>query len=138
MKGPNVGAEFEVRFSGGKMDGLILSYSDMRLPEIGEVGVYFVESLTKNQIHPLVGWSQGHFLEIIDSQGVARVHTAQKKPVISIKDDLKYTRQRQLVRGTDSALNVEVAPSSKPSTKQALNVLDFKKQINTSLLPGAD
>jgi hypothetical protein len=36
----------------------------MQMPETGERGIYFVENLNVQQIHPLCGWQQGHCLVI--------------------------------------------------------------------------
>jgi hypothetical protein len=40
----------------------------MQMPETGERGIYFVENLNAQQIHPLCGWQQGHCLVISEKQ----------------------------------------------------------------------
>ena len=64
IKGSYAGEEIELGFLGGSVGGRTLQVSDMQIPGIGETGIYFVESLTRAQVHPLVGWDQGHFLLI--------------------------------------------------------------------------
>lgn len=63
IKGSHPAVTIEIGYMGGtNADGLTLQVSDMRMPELGEHGVYFVESLTRQQVHPLFGWQQGHYL----------------------------------------------------------------------------
>jgi len=52
----------EIAYMGGPSGELTLKVSDMRMPEVGERGIYFAENLENQQIHPLVGWQQGHYL----------------------------------------------------------------------------
>ncbi|MAF33092.1 MAG: hypothetical protein QF876_02965 [Desulfobacterales bacterium] len=66
INGPYSGNYIELGFAGGTLRGLTLSVSNMRMPEIGERGVYFVESLTQELVHPLYGWHQGHYLVVTD------------------------------------------------------------------------
>jgi len=68
IKGPHTGSTVELGFMGGKLNGFTLKVSGMRMPEIGERGVYFVENLSVQQINPLCGWQQGHCLVISDKQ----------------------------------------------------------------------
>jgi hypothetical protein len=62
VKGAFVGDTIELRFLGGQVGSRGLQVSDMQMPELGESGIYFVESLRDFQVNPLVGWAQGHYL----------------------------------------------------------------------------
>ena len=74
IKGSYMSPTIEIGFMGGQLGEFTLKVSDMRMPELGERGVYFVESLTEQQVHPFFGWHQGHYLVIPDQQtGIDRV-----------------------------------------------------------------
>jgi len=76
----------ELRFLGGTLpDGRGLHVSEMHYPEIGEEGIYFVESLERMQVHPLYGWNQGHLLVHRDRSGVRRVTTHDGRPITDMK-----------------------------------------------------
>ncbi len=68
IKGSYAGSTIELGFMGGQLDGFTLKVSGMQMPEMGEKGIYFVENLGVQQIHPLCGWQQGHCLVISDKQ----------------------------------------------------------------------
>ncbi len=55
-------------FAGGTSGEYQMTVSDLVMPRLGEHGIYFVESLSQRLVHPLYGWSQGHYL--IQSDGV--------------------------------------------------------------------
>jgi len=85
LKGDDVGDALELRFLGGTVGTQQLQVTDMTLPQLGEMGVYFVESLNTPQVNPLVGWSQGHFLIEPQAGGEQAVLTANHEPVLSIE-----------------------------------------------------
>ncbi len=58
----------EIGYMGGQLGDVIMQVSDMRMPEVGERGIYFVETLSEQQVHPLFGWQQGHYLVITQPQ----------------------------------------------------------------------
>ena len=64
--------------------GQRLEVTDLQLPQGGEMGFYFVESLTRPQVNPLVGWSQGHFLIEPRADGRPGVLTAHHEPVFGV------------------------------------------------------
>ena len=133
LKGPDVGAELELRFAGGTVAGHSLTISDLRIPEVGEVGIYFIESLGEHQINPLVGWSQGHFLELVDDQtGLPRVFTPDKRAVLGIRSSASSLPQRQILSGNGTALEVQVAAARGPS-QAAMSTLDFKNLVRQSI-----
>jgi len=85
IKGPPLGTSLELRFLGGSVGEKTLSVSDMRLPSLGEHGVYFVESLSRRQVHPLFGWSQGHLLVLADGEGRKRVCSLDRLPIVAME-----------------------------------------------------
>jgi len=68
IKGTYTGSTVELGFMGGEINGLTLKVSGMHMPDMRERGIYFVENLREQQIHPLCGWQQGHCLVICDRQ----------------------------------------------------------------------
>ena len=133
LKGPDVGAELELRFAGGTVAGHSLTISDLRIPEVGEVGIYFVESLRERHINPLVGWSQGHFLELVDEQtGLPRVFTPDKRAVLGVGSSASSLPQRQILSGDGTALEVQVAAARGPS-QAAMSAIDFKTLVRQGI-----
>lgn len=57
----------------------------MVYPKLGERGIYFVESLSQQNINPLMGWSQGHFLIESDALQTDRVMTDNHLPVLGVE-----------------------------------------------------
>lgn len=84
LKGDYTAATIELSYLGGRVGNRQLEVSEMQVPETGETGVYFVESLQERQLHPLVGWSQGHYLIVQDSNGRAHVQSAGHQPIRAV------------------------------------------------------
>ena len=61
LKGAGPGPRVTLTFSGGTVGDLALVVHGSERPQVGETGVYFVEDPSRRQVHPLFGWSQGHF-----------------------------------------------------------------------------
>jgi hypothetical protein len=87
IKGNYPGNTITLSFLGGTIGDLTMVVGDMKVPRVGERGIYFVESLERSQVHPLYGWSQGHFLVKSDETGTDRVMTNSEQPVIKIMKD---------------------------------------------------
>jgi hypothetical protein len=68
IKGSYTDSTIEIGFMGGQSGDSTLKVYGMQMPEIGERGIYFVENLSVQQVHPLCGWQQGHCLVISDKQ----------------------------------------------------------------------
>jgi len=66
----NTGESITLRFTGGTTNGLTLNMGSS-IPDIGEHGVYFIESIDSQLINPLYGWSQGHYRILSDGQILA-------------------------------------------------------------------
>jgi len=129
LKGPDVGAEIELRFAGGTVGDYTLEVSDMVMPVVGETGIYFVESLVTQQVNPLVGWSQGHFTERVDPQtGRRGIYTPAARAVFGISTAATGAQQRQVLPGTGTARGVIVEEGLTPSPP-AMSVADFKAEI---------
>lgn len=86
VKGQYADSHIELRFLGGKVDGRALHVTDMSIPLPGESGVYFVESLQRAQVNPLVGWAQGHYLLATQADGSRIVTTNSHRVIVSLAD----------------------------------------------------
>ena len=85
IKGEFASDTIELRFLGGQVGTRGLQVGDMRMPEMGETGIYFVETLRDFQVNPLVGWAQGHFLIEEIGNGDSVVTTTSHVPVVAVK-----------------------------------------------------
>ncbi|MBK6739229.1 MAG: hypothetical protein IPG64_15840 [Haliea sp.] len=133
LKGPKIAPEIELRFAGGKIGDRQLSVGDMVYPEVGQVGIFFVESFLERQINPLLGWSQGHFVERTDEEGHTGIFTSEGMAVLSVQPGDSSTRQDassefKVVPGTASATGLEIAPWKSPDV-QAISAQAFKEMI---------
>ncbi|MDP1931725.1 MAG: hypothetical protein Q8L60_09735 [Gammaproteobacteria bacterium] len=84
LKGDYALDEIELSFLGGQVGTRRLQVTDMELPEVGETGFYFVESLMSAQVNPLVGWAQGHYLIELTAGGGSVVTTADHEPILAL------------------------------------------------------
>ena len=117
LKGDYTDATIELSYLGGRVGNRQLEVSEMQLPEPGETGIYFVESLQALQLHPLVGWSQGHYLIEQDSNGRAHVQSAGHQPIRAVSiapfaaaqtlndDGIASGVQIQAIRDEESAMS---------------------------------
>ena len=85
IKGEFFSDTIQLRFLGGQVGTRGLQVGDMRMPNMGENGIYFVETLRDFQVNPLVGWAQGHFLIEDMGNGESVVTTASHVPVVSVQ-----------------------------------------------------
>ncbi|MFN3920490.1 MAG: hypothetical protein ACK4JF_09435 [Methylohalobius sp.] len=63
IKGSFEQSTLTLDFLGGERGASRLQVAEMDYPELGEHGIYFVETLKSRLINPLYGWSQGRFIE---------------------------------------------------------------------------
>tara|TARA_R100001377_G_scaffold62270_1_gene38128 strand:- start:407 stop:1051 length:645 start_codon:yes stop_codon:yes gene_type:complete len=130
IKGEFAGAAIELRFLGGQVGMRGLQVSDMRMPEQGETGIYFVESLRDFQVNPLVGWAQGHFLIEDLGSGASLVTTAGHVPVVSVQsaDGAPASlAEAQFSKGVAKGVSVRAGIASKAS--RGLSAQQFKASV---------
>ncbi len=118
LKG-DLGSQVTLRFAGGTVDNLTQSFSGLRIPDVGQEGVYFVESLSRAQASPFVGWNQGHF-RVQHVDGTARVLTADMQSISYI--DL--TRQPAY-----QALNENRSSGIMTGSLPAMSLGEFKNEM---------
>ena len=122
----------ELKFTGGRLGGQIMEISGLRIPSPKEEGIYFVESVNRNLVNPLLGWSQGHYL-IYEESGERRVSTVNDRPVTDVLSTrsvpIALRKPVSVIDGdTDPATGV-VASSDTPGPDQALTTESFKAKI---------
>jgi len=99
IKGSYSNPTIEMGFMGGTLGDITLEVSDMRMPDIGERGIYFVENIGEQQIHPLFGWQQGHYL-VITSQKTGQdmvIPVQQTGQDILIPEQQENLKERSLM-----------------------------------------
>lgn len=122
----------ELKFMGGVFNGQIVEVSGLRIPQLGEQGIYFVESLSRDLINPLLGWSQGHFL-IVEENGVRRVSTIDNKAVTEVESvsaiPAAIKKPQPLLEGNSDVAAGVMTESRGIMIERALTVEEFKLRI---------
>lgn len=142
IKGSASVESIELKFLGGNLEGERLEVNGSRIPELGERGVYFVESLTQDLINPLLGWSQGQYL-IQTEDGVEQVTSVNARPIVSVAAPRSAAAAASGPATARSAARLRVA--AEPTVAEGLNAgvrgsdeglspRAFKQQIR-ALLP---
>jgi hypothetical protein len=115
-------------FMGGVSGGYTVQVAGMQYPKLGEKGIYFVKSLTRQYAHPLCGWKQGHFLLETDPY-TSREHvmTADRQPVtgISLEKAPLKAPSAGVARGVKTAESLQ--------TEETWTAEKFKQNLRTML-----
>jgi hypothetical protein len=122
LKGDRNLSKVTLSYLGGVLNGRGLRVEGLRLPRIGEEGVYFVERLGRSQVHPLYGWDQGRFLVREDADGRKAVFTHDRKPVRGFD---QMTGAPGMVATAGHAGGVRIADDD----RQALSLAEFKQRV---------
>lgn len=131
IKGSTTSQTVTLSFLGGNVGHLRLSVTDLNLPVPGEKGVYFVESTGRDQVNPLYGWSQGHFLLVKDPSGKGeRVLTADARPVVGLDESRAFGKSAGISEGV--AGGVKTADGSRLG--QALDRQSFVNNVRDLVL----
>jgi hypothetical protein len=118
IKGSASVESIELKFLGGNLEGERLEVNGSRIPELGERGVYFVESLTQDLINPLLGWSQGQYL-IQTEDGVEQVTSVNARPIVSVAAPRSAAAAAPGPATARSAARLRVA--AEPTVAEGLN-----------------
>jgi len=125
LKGDYTDATIELSYLGGRVGHRQLEVSEMQMPEAGETGIYFVESLQERQLHPLVGWSQGHYLIVEDNNGRAHVQSAGHQPIRAVSTAPLRAAQTLNDNGTASGVQIQ----SIRDEQSAMSAVGFKALV---------
>ena len=132
LKGDFNADSIELRFTGGVINGRMVEISGLIIPDLGEQGIYFVESTSRDLLNPLLGWSQGHFL-IIETGGERRISTVDDRPVTlvqpvsSIPPAIK--KPQKTIEGNGEVAAGVMTNASPIMMDRALTVDEFKAGI---------
>lgn len=119
-------------FLGGSAGGRTLIVDDVQPPEIGEKGIYFVESLTRTQVDPFYGGPQGHFVIRHDADQVDRVETQDGRLVVGFGSRAQSSAPGPAIGNQESvpdepALGLKLLDSSTGTV--GMTAEDFKQHI---------
>jgi len=132
IKGSYGANDLELKFMGGEVNGEVVQVSGLTIPEAGERGIYFVESLSRDLINPLLGWSQGHFI-VLEDDGEPRISTTERQPVSKIESvadiPLVIRKPQVVLEGNNSAAAGVITEPNATMIKRALSVEEFKTSI---------
>ncbi|MFN3163577.1 MAG: hypothetical protein ACE37N_08880 [Pseudohongiellaceae bacterium] len=139
IKGNYSGEQLELRFTGGEVNGEIVEVSGLTLPAAGEQGIYFVESLYRDLVNPLLGWSQGHYL-IVEQDGEQQITTNDRQPITSIQPQAQVPatlrRPQRIIDGKHAAATgVVTSNAAALSVERPLTPAQFKARIRALLEP---
>jgi hypothetical protein len=137
VKGPTrstLGPRLRLHFLGGALEDRVLQVGGMVVPEVGERGLYFVESLARRQVHPLYGWDQGRLRLLRDAGGVPRVVSADGRPVVGVQPggaggSAIQRRSTELSEGVAHELQLAVGAG----LEGALSAGDLKARLRSRL-----
>ena len=122
----------ELKFTGGRLGGQIMEISGLRIPSPNEEGIYFVESVNRSLVNPLLGWSQGHYL-IYERNGERRVSTVNDRPVTDVLSTqsvpVALRRPVSIIDGDTAPATGVVASSQTLDSDQGLTTESFKAKI---------
>lgn len=128
VKGEYAQPTLTLSFLGGSAGGRSLVVEEMRLPAAGERGIYFVESLARRQVHPLYGWSQGHFLVVSDPDMGERVMTSDSQSITGVQP-APAKQPNKLSKGVVKGLVLESAAA----LSHAMKAEQFKRTLRDML-----
>ena len=136
IKGEFNGDNVELKFMGGTFNGEVVQVSGLTIPAEGEHGIYFVESLNRDLINPLLGWSQGHFI-ISDQDHKTLVSTIDNRPVIRVESvaeiPVTIKKARAVNEGNNQVAAGVVTEANPNKIDRALTVDEFKIRIKDLL-----
>ena len=122
--------KLKLRFVGGTVGTESIEAKGLRQPEVGEKGIYFVRSLSRNLVNPLVGWSQGQFLLEGNGFGSDVVMTDDHQPVIGFEESssgvTKVARSKVISEGVATGVKLGKRKSGKYT---AMTAVKFKKEL---------
>jgi len=124
LYGPSPGPRLTLRFLGGRVGERALRVAGASVPEVGERGIYFVESTRRPLVNPLLGWAQGRILLMPDREGHARAMSAAGAPIVAI--DPSPPRRAEW-RSTGVAVGLSADPLA--PLERALPASDLKRAL---------
>ena len=116
----------ELIYPGGRVGDRQVRIEGQQLPAQGEHGIYVVNDSGRRLVHPLLGWSQGHFTLRRDTGGELRVHSADGRAVLGI--DERAGRADRGALSTGSATDLKLGATGTDSA-EALSLDAFARLL---------
>jgi hypothetical protein len=141
IKGDYPNSTITLSFLGGTVGDVTMAISDMQLPQVGERGIYFVESLDRPQVHPLYGWNQGHFIVETDDTGADRVMTNTKQSVIGVEFNMpikQMTSDKPTSQKLSNGIAYGLSLAQEGKETKGLTLGAFKKALYDRLVQTND
>ena len=132
VKGTYNQPEITLRFLGGTVGEIGLNVSDSTLPELGETGIYFVESLERFQVNPLYGMDQGPLLDPRIQRANASWSTRNRRVITGLLSD-----DQPSVEGLSNGIARGLSVNEAGASPSGVTVFQFKQTIRqySSQLP---
>ena len=130
IKGKYHSNTITLSFLGGTVGDVTMAVSGMKFPQMGEHGIYFVESLERVQVHPLYGWSQGHFIVERDVTGSERIMTNRRLPITAVMDTMQDEQMTPDKERTQAPSKGVVRDLVIAKDKEGLTVDEFKRVLH--------
>lgn len=131
-------AMLALRFRGGRIGDVIETVAGSPIPEPGDRGIYFVESVDRFLVNPLYGWEQGLVRVLRTADGSNRVYTSRRHPIVAVEVPAAPTEpaaraqaREGIVTSTGVALGIRADARAPPA--QALRVEDFEAALAARL-----
>ena len=138
IKGNYRANSITLRFLGGTVGNVTMAVSDMQIPQEGQHGIYFVESIERFQVNPLYGWSQGHFIVELDATGNERIMTNKRMPITTITDDVQDEQAIPNRKSTQVLSNGIARSLVVEHGKEGLTVDEFKRILHERIEKNSD
>jgi hypothetical protein len=131
IAGSHPGKSLRLCFFGGEVNGRGFAVSGMRYPDVGERGIYLIESTHQSMLNPLIGWDQGRFLVVKDNAGgMARVTTADGQRITGLTIDAgRPTTAEAGIVSPSGAAAAGVVSDNKPELAGAMSRDDFVAKL---------
>ena len=124
LSGDFQSSQLVLRFLGGTVDGHTMRVQATRYPEVGEQGVYFVESVSRKMVNPLLGWTQGHFKI---KEGV--IATVNDNIIVGIEDSGAGSKSLVSEGVISEGVVAGVKTKQATSSEAGMSVEEFKQLI---------
>ena len=134
--GPSLGPRLRLHFLGGALGDRVVQVGGMKVPEVGERGLYFVESLARRQVHPLCGWDQGRLRMLRDPVGVLRIVSADGRPVMGLQPGGAGSAIQRRSTALSEGVARELQLDAGAGLGDALSAADLKAQLRSWLAAG--
>lgn len=127
-------ATLALRFRGGRVGDRREEVSGSPIPEPGERGIYFVESVDRFLVNPLYGWDQGRIRIVRAADGGDRVLTSHGHAIVAVEEpaapSARATQALQrdgIARSTGVALGIR--SDARARAEQALRAEEFEAAL---------